>query len=480
MVSSFNDESRFFLTRSFWGELSRRVPRSQFHEFFDRASLDLIPDEEGNLERVVVLVGSNRIREAVQEAIYQELIDTAREAFSRGISLNLEVAEEGRALDSIDAILLGVDPAADPILKAHPESGGASGDGGQPPFEEISSPLNPDLTFDRFLIGGSNRIAQAITLSAVESLQKGSRGAGNFALLISTTGLGKSHLLHAAGNYIRSTTSFRVLFLNGEELYEHLGGSRPHDDFVAKSSSFRKKLSYYDALIVDGIGFIGRGNHIQEAFNQVLDTFTSRDKLVLLSSDIHPRSIPKISERTHSRLAQATTQEIQAPEENLMREYLVRSAREAGLDLKPPLLDVLVDGCQPDFRHLQRVIQDLISMGPVDPVDPDSDPEPGEPPPSVILETGDIIKTVAHHYGKKISDMKSKRREKSLVRARQVAMYLCRSYSERSFEEIGSLFGNRNHATVIYAVNKIKRLLDDDSVLRNEVLVILKRLNFPT
>ena len=514
MVSSTPEESQFFFSNSFWRDLSRRLPRSHFKGLFGKASLSFIEGEQG-LETLVVLVSSESVKSTIEKDFQPEVLNCAKSTISPDLEVRFQVAEEEDSLQSTEEYLLqtdlpgglarrdGIEGLESNRFKAgsDPSSGvleNGSPSQQSPPsrFQEISSPLIPEHTFDRFVVGGANRIAQAMILAAVEEFQNTGATSTQLTVLISPPGLGKTHLLHSAGNYIQKNTSFRVLFLNGEELYENMGGSLPREEFTSQSQALRKKLRYYDAFLIDGIHFLRRGEHVQEAFNAILEDFTSKEKLVLLTSDTHPRAISKITQRTLSRLGQGVIQEIQLPDPGLSLDFLSREAETLGIDPPTFLLEALISGSKPDFRQLRSLLQAVAEAAKAEEastgtaaattsdseLDPSTSPRSSEESPelhpeSFVIETHDIIKNVAHFYGKRITDIKSERREKSLVRARQVAMYLCRKYSQRSYEEIGGLFGKRNHATVIYAVKKIRGLRKTDSILNNEVQVIMKRMN---
>ncbi len=356
----------------------------------------------------------------------------------------------------------------------------------KPSFKDFSNSLQPEWTFETFIVSSSTRLAHAVTLTAVEKFTKEEKPEDScFIYIHSDTGLGKSHLLHATAHFIKTKTGLRVLFLNGEDLFAYLGGGSSSDNALSQSESFTKKISHYDVLIIDGIRFLNRSNIIQDAFNKVVDSFLEEKKHIFLSGEVKPSSIEKLSDRTRSRLAQASHNLIDPPDEELKLKFLQFKTEAGGLQISPNLLKAIAIGTRPDLRELQARVDELLRAltqsaesdtkfsSSYDELEDDSDSEESQ---TSNFEVTAIMKVSASHFGKKVSELKSGKRDKSIVKARQVAMYLCRMHSERSFDEIGKAFGNRNHATVIYAVNKITDLIEDDNPIKSDLKIILKNL----
>ncbi|MDH7797940.1 MULTISPECIES: chromosomal replication initiator protein DnaA [unclassified Beijerinckia] len=341
------------------------------------------------------------------------------------------------------------------------------------------APLDKHLTFDSFIVGMPNQLAHA----AAQKVSRSSRDEPtqfNPLYIYSSVGLGKTHLLQAIA-HSASANGQKVIYLTAERfMYSFVAALR-----TQTAIQFKEKLRGIDTLVIDDVQFL-RGKSIPQEFCHTLNALIDARRQVVIAADRPPSDLETIDERTRSRLAGGLCVQMRPFDENLrlkMVESLVATAKTAHPSFNVPesVFKYVANAIQTNGRDLDGAINRLIAHStlagaPLTVEMAESairDLVRTSEPKRVRIE--DIQKLVANHYNVSKSDILSSRRTATVVRPRQIAMYLAKVLTLRSLPEIGRRFGGRDHTTVLHAVRKIEALSKSDNPLSEE-LELLKRM----
>ena len=327
-----------------------------------------------------------------------------------------------------------------------------------------SSSLNPQYRFDSFVVGNSNRFASAASQAVAEKPGI----AYNPLFLYGGVGLGKTHLLHAIGNRLkRAAPGTRVVYLAAEDFVNDLITSIRFERMPA----FRERYRTIDVLLVDDIQFLAKKERSQEEFFHTFNVLYTRQKQIIVTSDAQPRDMADIEERLRSRFGSGLLADIQAPDLETKVAILQRKARQLqGLDLDTDVAMFIARQVHSNVRELEGLLNRVTAFASLSGVPLDLEfakealrdvlPEQDRP-----VSSAQIIKMVAHHYGLKVREIKSKSNSRQITYPRQIAMYLCKRLTEMSYPEIGRVFNGKHHSTVMYSVEQIERRRADDERL---------------
>ncbi|MXN44826.1 chromosomal replication initiator protein DnaA [Shinella kummerowiae] len=343
----------------------------------------------------------------------------------------------------------------------------------------FGSPLDPRYTFDAFVEGTSNRVA----LAAARTIAEAGAGAVRFNPLFihSSVGLGKTHLLQAiALGALSSARNPRVVYLTAEYFMWRFATAIRDNDAL----SLKETLRNIDLLIIDDMQFL-QGNSIQNEFCHLLNMLLDSAKQVVVAADRAPWELESLDPRVRSRLQGGVAIEMEAPDyemrlEILKRRLAVAQHEDHSLDISPEILSHVARNITASGRELEGAFNQLLFRRSFEPnltierVDEllGHLVAAGEPR-RVRIE--DIQRVVAKHYNVSRQELVSNRRTRVIVKPRQIAMYLSKTLTPRSFPEIGRRFGGRDHTTVLHAVRKIEDLISGDTKLSHEI-ELLKRL----
>ncbi len=365
-----------------------------------------------------------------------------------------------------------------PMPRAVMVSPARTGAGG---FE--GSPLDPNHTFESFVISGSNRMAHAGATQVAEMAMKSNPGF-NPLFIHSSVGLGKTHLLHAiAWEVKRNNPNAQVLYLTAERFrYQFVEALRSQDPL-----SFKEKFRNVNLLLIDDLEFM-QGEKTELEFDHIINALLDGGRQVVVASARPPSHIERLNERMRSRLQRGLVTEIGGFDYDLRRKVLERRlddkrAIEAAFDLSPAVLDLLATRLTESGRELEGAVNRLfLTWQHVrQPLTIDiaetviRDLVQGLEPRRIKIE--DILRIVSRHYGVSKSDLLSQRRHRSVVWPRQIGMYLAKHLTARSLPEIGRRFGDRDHTTVLHAIRKIEGQMNADARLRDELEELKKQLN---
>jgi chromosomal replication initiator protein len=341
--------------------------------------------------------------------------------------------------------------------------------------DDIRTPshFNPRYLFKTFVVGKSNEFAHA----AAKAVAENPSHSYNPLFLYGGVGLGKTHLLHAIGHEIlRNQPQLRVLYLAAEQFVNELINSIRFDRMPA----FRERYRTIDVLMIDDVQFIANKERTQEEFFHTFNTLYTSQKQIILSSDSSPRNIPTLEERLRSRFEWGLIADIQPPDLETKVAILQRKAYVESVPLPDEVAEFIAQQVRSNIRELEGLLNRVIAFSSLTgkPMSAslaretlkDILPEEGKKP-----NANEIIKAVAKHYHLKVPEIKSKSNSQQVVFPRKVAMYLLRNLSELSYPEIGKLFNDKHHSTVMYSVKDIEERRAKDQDL-DRVLAGLEQL----
>lgn len=328
--------------------------------------------------------------------------------------------------------------------------------------------LNQNYRFERFVVGASNQFAHAAAVSVAEQPAKNY----NPLFIYGGVGLGKTHLLNAIGMHAVSLyPQMNVVYVSAEEFLNELVSSIRYD----KMPKFREKYRNIDYLLIDDIQFIAGKGKTEEEFFHTFNTLHDSGKQIVVTSDKFPKDIPNLEGRLRSRFEWGLIADIQPPEIETRMAIIEKKAQENKVNLPKNVAHYIAFHAESNIRELEGFLIRIAAYSSLREREIDLDLA-REVLKKIIRQSEkeditieDIIKAVAIKTGVKISDVKSPKKNKHIVLARQVAMYLARKLTSASFPDIGEKIGGRDHSTIIYANNKLKRIIATDVKIKNLV-----------
>ena len=347
----------------------------------------------------------------------------------------------------------------------------------------FQSNLNPNYTFDSFVIGDSNRFAQTAAVAVAEQPGK----VYNPLFIHGKSGLGKTHLMHAIGNYIVETTNKRVLYVTSDKfISDFIGINKKNTENYDIIEHFKEKYRNIDVLIIDDIQFLGGAEKTQQEFFHTFNTLYDSNKQIIISSDRSPDDLKLLEDRLRTRFRWGLTANIFPPDFDLRCKILKdkMSGLEVAKLIKDDVIEYIANNCDSDVRYLEGSIRRLYAYAAMY--------SPQEINLEFAMEAlkdyfGSTVYTnnniskihtaVADYFDITVENLKSKKRTANINNARQIAMYLCRQTTEETVTRIGLEFGNRDHSTVLHAIEKVSKDIQNNDNLKNQLSEIKNKIN---
>ncbi|MFJ6134135.1 chromosomal replication initiator protein DnaA [Janibacter terrae] len=370
---------------------------------------------------------------------------------------------------------LPVDGRDDGLVDEDPEPAPPSRRGRPEPEQVELTRLNPKYTFDTFVIGSSNRFANAAAVAVAEAPAK----AYNPLFIYGQSGLGKTHLLHAIGHYARSLyPHVKVRYVNSEEFTNDFINSIRDD----KAANFQRRYRDVDVLLIDDIQFLQGKMQTQEEFFHTFNTLHNANKQVVITSDVAPKLLSGFEERMRSRFEWGLLTDVQPPDLETRIAILRKKAIQEKLSVPADVLEFIASRISTNIRELEGALIRVTAFASLNrqPVDIGlaqivlKDLIPNEQ--SSEISSATIMAQTADYFGLTIEDLQSASRTRLLVTARQIAMYLCRELTDMSLPKIGDQFGGRDHTTVMHAERKIRELMGERRAIYNQVTELTNRI----
>ncbi len=344
-----------------------------------------------------------------------------------------------------------------------------------PENDKIHSNLKSSYTFDNFIVGNSNKFAQAAALSVAENPGR----MYNPLFIYGNSGLGKTHLMHAIGNYIIENSNKKVLYVTSDQFIQDFISLKKKDDGETNFNYidfFKNKYRNIDVLIIDDIQFLGGATGTQKEFFHTFNTLYNDSKQIIISSDRSPDDLKLLEDRLRTRFCWGLTVNIFPPDFTLRIEILKKKIVAGNFEKEIPedVIEYIASNIGTDVRQLEGSITRLIAY-------------------SAIMSGADITldlaiealkdfiskgisdkndvhriqKIVSEYFQISVEDIRSKKRSSNISFPRQIAMYLCREMTSESFPKIGTEFGGKDHSTVMHSVEKIENEIKVNKDLAN-------------
>jgi chromosomal replication initiator protein len=337
------------------------------------------------------------------------------------------------------------------------------------------SPLNPRYSFETFVIGSSNRFAHAAAVAVAEAPGK----AYNPLLVYGDSGLGKTHLLHAIGHYVRNLwTGAKIRYVSSEAFTNDVINAIKD----ANTAALQRRYRDVDVLLVDDIQFLEGKQQTQEEFFHTFNTLHNANKQIVISSDRPPKRLTQLEDRLRNRFEWGLLTDVQPPDLETRIAILRKKAAADRLSAPADVLEFIASRIQTNIRELEGALIRVTAFASINQQDVDMTlaeivlkdliPEGGEPE----VTAGLIIAQTASYFGFSIEDLCGPSRTRALVTARQIAMYLCRELTELSLPKIGQQFGGRDHTTVMNADRRIRKDLAERRNVFHQVTELTTRI----
>ena len=416
--------------------LRRAIPRQQFETWFRGMRLVALTPEHARLT-----VPNNFLREWIFRKYFGVLRRALREVSGGDPEVEIQIAQEGPAARA---------PAVAPRAPRESDAPGRAH-----PFGESDVVLNPHYLFDNFVPGPSNNFAYAAAVAVADSPGK----SYNPLFLHGSVGLGKTHLLQAVCHQlIERRPAMRILYLSCETFTNHFVTAVANGEL----DSFRFRYRHVDVLLIDDIHFLANRERTQEEFFHTFNTLYNANKQIILSSDSNPAEIPTLEERLVSRFKWGVVARIDLPVYETRVAIITRKVKMHGVTFSDEVIGYLAENVRSNIRELEGAVNKIAGMAQIyqRPIDMTVAREAIRDlikPSTHRVSVDNIIRLVAEFYAVPVRDLMGKRRTKSIAYPRQICMFLARRLTSHSLEEIGGYFGGRDHTTVMYAYDKIRK-----------------------
>ena len=349
-------------------------------------------------------------------------------------------------------------------------------------YKNLNSNLNKKYTFENFIIGDSNRFAHASAVAVAERPGE----VYNPLFIHGKSGLGKTHLMHAIGNFVADNSNKSVLYVTSDEfISDFIGINKKDENNLDTIGHFKEKYRNIDVLIIDDIQFLSNAEKTQQEFFHTFNSLHDSNKQIIISSDRSPNDLKLLEDRLRTRFRWGLTVDIYPPSFELKCQILQKKmhGHEVAHLIPKDVIEYIATNCENDVRHLESSITRLYAYAAM------------MCPDEITLEfaiealkdflgksiyiTNNITKiqkAVADHYKITIEDLKSKKRTANINFPRQIAIYICRMTTEETLDRIGLEFGNRDHSTVLHAYDKITHEVKVNNKLKENIEEIKNKI----
>jgi len=399
----------------------------------------------------------------LKDAIHTELGSTAR--------LEYAISTEGKTADNK---LYNIN------LQSSPKNGGKFPESSNGAKQEVSTfgfdvHLQPQYQFENFIEGDCNRLARS---SGYAVAKKPGSTAFNPLVLYGKVGLGKTHLVQAIGNFIRKNHEGKSILYVSSEKFANQYIEAVKNNSIREFSNFFLKT---DVLILDDVQFFAHKEKTQETFFHIFNDLHQSGRQIILTTDRAPKELVGFSERLLSRFKWGLTADLQAPDFETRLAIIQKKLEAEQVTIAPEVLEYLAYSIDTNIREIEGVVNKLIFQSSLS--HKQIDLELAKSAIQEIVQNIDaevgidyIMKFVSEYFGVTIEQMKDKTRKREIVVARQVSMYFAKEYTNMSLKSIGSNFGNRDHSTVIHAIQSVNDLMDTDKKFNSTMQDLIKKI----
>lgn len=340
----------------------------------------------------------------------------------------------------------------------------------------IKSNLNSKYTFENFIVGNSNKFAHAAALAVAENPGK----MYNPLFIYGNSGLGKTHLMHAIGNYISKNTDKKVLYVTSEQFVSDFIGINKKDENGTNFTYvdfFKQKYRNIDVLIIDDIQYLGGATETQKEFFHTFNTLYGDNKQIIISSDRSPDDLKILEDRLRTRFCWGLPVDIYPPDFELRVAILKKRIVGEAINKEIPdqVIEYMASNLGSDIRQLEGAVTRLVAYSTI--MGSEIDLNLAIEALKDYINKGiseknninKIQKVVAEYFQISVEDLKSKKRNSNISFPRQIAMFLCRKFTDESFPKIGIEFGGKDHSTVMHSCEKIEREIKTNKDLADTI-----------
>lgn len=420
-------------------------------------------------DKVFILTVPDKFSLSYVMQFHPLIVHSFEQVLSRTIDVEIRVSGSEELLDAMRRTPNGDNSSGD----ASALSASAHTDDAVPQYSQ----LNPQYSFDSFVVGSGNRFAHAACVAVAEKL-----GGRNYnpLFLYGGSGLGKTHLMHAIGNFVtRRKKDKKVIYVQCEQFVNEFISAIKE----ASYDEFRDKYRSTDLLLIDDIQFIEGKEQMQIEFFHTFNALHESGKHIVMTCDKPPQSLASLEERLRTRFSSGLIVDIQPPDYETRYAILQKRAQQNAVQVPEDVLDYIASNIATNIRELDGAFNTVLAYsllaGSLDlDVAIQALKDIILPRPEKMITFQLITEVVSRFYNISVSDILSSRRSKDIIVPRQVAMYLCRYVISMTFPKIGEVFGGKDHTTVIHACNKVSSdLSSSDSELITDIEEIKKRLS---
>jgi chromosomal replication initiator protein len=435
--------------------------------------LSLIELEEIQGDTVLLSVPNKLSLERI-EKVYKGIIEESlAKALNTPISLKLDL----RSIE-YNKVQLNFDVSEENSQNNRKVNSSSQNSGSSSSLNNISDEnivINPEFSFTSFIIGPSNRFAHAAAMAVAEKPTK----AYNPLFIYGDTGLGKTHLLHAIGNYINQHfPNFTIKYVSTETfMNEFVDALR-----LNTPTAFKRKYRECDVLLIDDIQFMENKDSLQEEFFHTFNSLYEASKQVVISSDRPPKALKTLEHRLISRFSSGLITDIQAPELETRLAILTSKCQRENIEVGYDVLEFIASNIKDNIRELEGALIRVSAYATL--YKQECSLETAKNVLSDIVFNGnqrqitvDLIKEItAKQFNLTVEDLCSNSRNRPLVMARHICMYLCKELTDYSYPTIAKEFGGRDHTSVLYAVDKISSLIKQRQTVFEQVNTLILKI----
>ena len=413
-----------------------------------------VTEEKGQLE---LFAPNPFVLDHIHEHFFQQIEKTARDLEPKLVEVLLQVREPEK-----NDFLVNEDLKEECIVSSEQPS-------------HFENNLNPFFTFDNFVEGKSTQLAHAASRQVAENPGQGY----NPLFIYGSTGLGKTHLMHAIGHaLLEKNSNSRILYVRSERFVRDMISALRHHTI----DQFKKYFRSLDVLLIDDIQFFAGKNSSQEEFFNTYNALLDGNKQIVLTSDQYPKEIDQLDDRLKSRCGAGLTVAVEPPELETRVAILMKKAEQNHLSLSEEVAFEIAKLVKSNVRELEGALNNVQAHAQLTgkPISLQATREALKDLIAVqdrLISIENIQRMTAEHFNISLPDLLSKSRSRSVARPRQIAMHLAKELTEKSLPEIGKAFGGRDHTTVLHACKKIRELRNSDPKLEDDYNTLTRALH---
>ena len=443
---------------NFLNNISKKFSEVTFNTWFKSLKLNNIDEKDA---KIIIQVPMLIHKKMLETKWYDTIVDTLQELTNITFDVNFVLEDE-------------INPQTEEDIKII-ESVNEN-------IKKFETNLNKEFTFDNFIVGDTNKFAKTTAMAVAEQPGK----LYNPLFIYGKSGLGKTHLMHAIGNYISDNTNLRVLYTTSDTFrndYTSITSTNSKEDTFNRANNFKNKYRDIDVLIIDDIQFLVGAEMTQQEFFYTFEELHSQNKQIIISSDRSPDDLKILEERLRSRFAWGLPVDIWPPDFDLRCRIIKAKIKNLSIanKINDEVIEYMANAADSDIRSLEGIINRLEAYTAIyvpNKIDLDFAREALGDLKNVYSSSNIacIQKTVADYYEITVEALKGKKRSKNIAYPRMIAMYLSRMLTDESFPKIGLEFGARDHSTVIHACEKISSDLKDNKKLQEMINEIKSKI----